>query len=99
MTTTAVQLRRRGLLQSWILGWVLLYAGCAFGATEKPKLDLSSLERIEVQPQKVELHGPRDQAIMLVTGYFPGGLVVDLTRQAQITSADTSIAELRHAAL
>jgi hypothetical protein len=62
---------------------------------DEAALDLSALERIEVQPKSLHFHSPRDRAIVLVTGFFPEGLVVDLTRQAQITSPDTKITEHR----
>jgi hypothetical protein len=55
-------------------------------------LDLSTLQRIEVQPQQLKLHRPRDRAIVLVSGHFPNGLVVDLTRQVQFASANPAVA-------
>jgi hypothetical protein len=62
-------------------------------------VDLSKLERVEVEPQRLHLGSPRDEAILLVTGIFPGELVVDLSRDAQITSADANIADVRDGAI
>src|SRR6185295_3084780 len=84
------------LIISWILGQSTAVSVAT--ATDAP-LDLSSLERIEVQPQTLELHGPRERAIVLVTGFFPNGLVVDLTRQAQIASTHPTIAVYREGAV
>lgn len=61
--------------------------------------DLAGLERIEVQPERLALHSPREQAMVLVTGHWADGRVVDLTRDAQIRSADGSVAEYRDGAL
>ena len=58
-------------------------------------LDLSKLERIEVQPESFQLHSPREQAIVLVTGYFPDGRVADLTRDSQVTLGNPAIAEFQ----
>jgi hypothetical protein len=58
-------------------------------------LDLSKLERIEVEPPQLHLGSPRDEAILLVTGFIPGGTIVDLSRSATVTSAGANVAELR----
>ena len=60
---------------------------------ESDAIDLAGLERIEVQPEQLQIHSPRERAILLVTGYFPNGRVADLTRQAQVIAADPAIAE------
>ena len=97
MMISTLHLRSRGPFVAWIVGWVLFQAAAAFAVANEAAIDLSSLERIEVQPQKIQLHGPRDRAIVLVTGYLPGGVVVDLTRQAQITSSDAKIVASQNA--
>lgn len=84
---------------AWVICWMLFPAIAPLAIAGDEALDLSTLERIEVQPQVLKLHGPRDQAIVLVTGHFPRGGVVDLTGQAQITSSNAAIVEYRDAAI
>jgi Protein of unknown function (DUF1553)/Protein of unknown function (DUF1549) len=91
MMISTLHPQSRGPFVAWIVGWVLFQAAAAFAVTNEAAIDLSTLARIEVQPQEIQLHGPRDRAIVLVTGYLPGAVVVDLTRQAQITSSDAKI--------
>ncbi|MEX2168934.1 MAG: DUF1549 and DUF1553 domain-containing protein [Pirellulales bacterium] len=57
-------------------------------------LDLTKLERIEVEPKAVQFHSPRERAIVLVTGYFLDGFVVDLTQDAQFSPGDVAIADM-----
>ena len=60
---------------AWAVCWMLLLAlASPFAVASDAAIDLSTLERIEVQPQQLQLHRPRDRAIVLVTGYFPNGL-------------------------
>ncbi|HJQ81249.1 MAG TPA: DUF1549 and DUF1553 domain-containing protein [Lacipirellulaceae bacterium] len=61
--------------------------------------DLSALERIEVEPQQLRLSSPRDEAIFLVTGIFPENRVADVTRVANVTSANSAVAEFRDGAV
>jgi hypothetical protein len=76
--------------------WACFHATPAVHASaQEAAVDFSTLERIEVQPEKLHFHSSRDRAIVLVTGYFPEGVVVDATREAQLTSADSTIAEHR----
>ena len=82
--------RSQTVLAVW--GMLVLALASTFAVANDAAVDLSTLERIEVQPQRLQLHRPRDRAIVLVTGYFPNGLVVDLTHQAQFTSAAPAIA-------
>ena len=44
--------------------------------------DFAGLERIEVSPEEMILSGPRSSSQMVVTGYFAGGELRDLTHQA-----------------
>ena len=78
---------------------LVLALASPFAVANEAAMDLSTLVRIEVQPQRLQLHRPRDRAIVLVTGYFPNGLVVDLTRQAQFTSAAPTIAAYQEGAV
>jgi hypothetical protein len=75
-------------------GWVVLVLSLAstFAVADDAAVDLSKLERIEIQPKRLQFNQSRDRAIVLVTGHFPNGLIVDLTRQAQFTSAAPAIA-------
>src|SRR6266404_238158 len=91
--------RRCGRLAVWVICWLTFPASALFEAADGEVFYLSTLQRIDVQPQALELHGPRDHAIVLVTGYFPNGVVADLTRRAQITSSDRAIVEYRDAAI
>src|SRR5262245_36696495 len=74
--------------------WSVLALALAstFAVANEEAVDLSKLGRMEIQPMRLELHRPRDRAIVLVTGYFSNGLVVDLTRQAQFASVAPAIA-------
>jgi hypothetical protein len=62
-------------------------------------LDLDRLQRIEVRPEQIELHSSRDQALVLVTGFFSDGVVVDLSRQAHVESSDPAVAEVADGAV
>lgn len=62
---------------------------------EAPAIDLTTVQRIEVQPHELKLNSPREQAMMLVTGILADGRVVDLSRAAQVVSADPKIADFR----
>lgn len=97
MMISTLNLRSRGPFIARVTGWVLFQAAAVFAVAGEAAIDLSSLERIEVQPQQIQLQGPRDRAIVLVTGYFPNGVVADLTRQAQISSSDAKIAASKDA--
>jgi hypothetical protein len=61
------------------------------GQAEDFAHDYSKLEKIEVYPNQLIFPSPRDRAILLVTGYFSGGLVVDLTRDVALASTDKAI--------
>src|SRR6476646_3981348 len=91
--------RRCGRIALWVISWLTFPASALFAAADAEVSNLSTLQRIDVQPPALELHGPRDRAIVLVTGHYPNGTVVDLTRRAQITSSDTAIVEYRDAAI
>jgi hypothetical protein len=61
--------------------------------------DALKLVRIEVEPQQLQLHGSRDRAIVLVTGYSADGQVIDLTSTAKVTSSDPSVGDFRDGAV
>ena len=50
------------------------------------------IDRIEVYPTEVQLTGVREQAQLLVTGYYADGSIQDLTRVATITTANADVA-------
>jgi hypothetical protein len=51
-------------------------------------------ERIEVFPEAVRLAGPRQQAQLVVTGYYADGTLQDLTRAAEYSSGDEQVAAI-----
>src|SRR6476659_1839018 len=91
--------RRCGRIALLVICWLTFPASALFAAADAEVFNLSTLQQIDVQPQALELHGPRDHAIVLVTGHYPNGAVVDLTRRAQITSSDKAIVENRYAVI
>ncbi len=83
------------MLEMWFVVGFLLYDTTALAVASDASVDVSSLESIEIQPEQLQLHGPRDCAYVLVMGHFSHGQVIDLSRQAQITSSDGKVAEYR----
>jgi hypothetical protein len=82
------------------IGCLLFHAVTAGpGRADVSTPDLAMLNRIEVHPQQVQLRSPRDQAILLVTGFFRDGRVVDLSRGARVASADPDVADYREGAV
>ncbi|MFO0792329.1 MAG: DUF1549 and DUF1553 domain-containing protein [Pirellulales bacterium] len=62
-------------------------------------LDWGAVERIEIQPARIDLHRSRDRAMVLVTGYFPGGVVVDVTHDTAITTSNPNVAAYKNGAI
>jgi hypothetical protein len=87
------------------LMWAHFFAAAMVGTVslaELPtiaELDLSTLESIEVQPQRLHLTSSRDQAILLVTGKLTERRDVDLSAVAQVISQDPNVAEFRNGAV
>ena len=75
------------------MNWILALAVTSWISTAGAAEDFSTLEKIEVQPTQIEFHSPREKAIVLVTGYYPDGRVVDLTRQATIAPVEAGVVE------
>src|SRR5687767_4781341 len=99
MTTQAFRPRDCRSFVAFVICAVFLHMAMAGPASgEVAALDLSTLERIEVEPKQLDLRSPRDQAIVLVTGFFPEERVADLSRDAEATSSDPAVAEFRGAA-
>ncbi|HEY5315829.1 MAG TPA: hypothetical protein VIK18_25090, partial [Pirellulales bacterium] len=53
-------------------------------------------QKIEVEPQTIDLSSPRREMHVVVTGQYAGGTVQDLTRVAAITAADSGIVAVEH---
>lgn len=95
---------RYGWRNTWA-HWVAFLACCHSSgmlslpayADELPA-EMSMVTRIVVEPERIELHSPREQAMLLVTGILADGGTVDLTRRAHVTSTNAEIAEWRHGA-
>jgi hypothetical protein len=91
-------MRNRRLLATLCCSSLLNLASVVHGA-EIAEADLTSLVRIEAQPKQLELHSKRDIANLLVTGYFADGRLADLTREAEITSTEPTVAEVEEGAV
>jgi len=55
-------------------------------------IEIGSPERIEVLPAEFQLNGQRDRLHLIVTGYYAGGEVQDLTTVAQFTTSNAAVA-------
>ena len=65
--TRSLQAARWKWLSCRVAVWALLLTAPAHPAkAADDSLDLSTLERIEVQPERLQLHSPRDQALSLI---------------------------------
>lgn len=83
------------LLHRSPLALLLLLVVTAPAVAADAALDLSTLQRIEVQPERIHFRSPREQALLLVTGYFADGLVADVTREASIVSDASAVIDVR----
>lgn len=74
--------------------YVLIITGMLLGGWSTNSLRAADVEldRIEVYPAEVQLTGVREQAQLLVTGYYVDGSIQDLTRVATITTANAEVA-------
>jgi hypothetical protein len=96
MTIAVHRLQGAQLLTALACVTALVYASAVQRVVANDgAVDFSKLERIEVEPQRLHLGSPRDEALLLVTGFFSDGTIVDLTRSADVTSADVKVAEFR----
>jgi hypothetical protein len=92
-------MRSRVFAAATISAFWLAASSSHAGTADALPAELTGLERIEVQPERIELRSPRERAMILVTGRFADGRVVDLSRRAQFQSSDSAIAELREGAI
>ena len=100
MTILAHRLHGVQWLTAVACATALVYVSAARQVFAKDEaVDLSKLERIEVEPQQLHLGSPRDEAILLVTGVFSDGTILDLTDSTDVASANTKVAEFRDGAL
>lgn len=74
--------------------YVLIITGMLLGGWSTNSLRAADVEldRIEVYPAEVQLTGVREQAQLLVTGYYVDGSIQDLTRVATITTTNADVA-------
>ena len=73
----------------------LLLICCVFFATSRLVCaEEADLKSIEVYPPKVQLRSTRHHQKLIVTGFFPGGLVRDVSPIANITSEDPRIVDV-----
>lgn len=74
--------------------YLLIITGMLLGGLSTSSLRAAEVEldRIEVYPAEVQLTGIREQAQLLVTGYYVDGSIQDLTRVATITTANADVA-------
>ena len=69
-------------------------AGVPFG---DPAID--KVERLEVVPSEIFMHGPEREQQVLVVAHYPDGSVRDVTREAHLTSSNTESALIREGAV
>ena len=95
-----------GILVGWgLLGWLACLAGPALQAAEMSGSGDVKLEpivvgqplRVEVQPTKFKLETPRREMHLVVSGFYAGDIVQDLTRAAKFTSTDPGVVKLEGA--
>lgn len=100
MVRQKAQRRRGGFLRAVLLISLVFQALASLRADSgQATTDLSTLERIDVEPKQLHFRSPRETAIILVTGVFSNGHVMDLTREARFTSTDPAVAQFRDGAV
>jgi hypothetical protein len=77
-----------------LLMTALLTVPAAWAEEPLEPIQVGKPERIEVFPEAVRLAGPRQQAQLVVTGYYADGSLQDLTRAARYSSGDAQIAAI-----
>ncbi|MFO1020719.1 MAG: DUF1553 domain-containing protein [Planctomycetales bacterium] len=87
------------LMVGLLLGSSLLQARekkAAEAPAAPQKQDVGKPEKITVEPAKFTLLGSRAQQQLIVTGYYPGGEVRDLTAAADFQISSPGIAKIEH---
>src|SRR5690349_20084805 len=62
-------------------------------------LEIGTPDRIEVYPTHVKLETPRRHMHLVVSGHYANGHVQDLTRVAEITSANPAVVKVEEQVL
>jgi hypothetical protein len=70
--------------------------GLAQAADDLEPIVIGTPERIEVVPAALKLAGSREQAQLVVTGYYADGSLQDLTRVAEFKSSDPAVATVEN---
>src|SRR5579864_2933262 len=78
---------------------VLAALSCSAAEPALEPIVVGTPERIEVYPAQVKLASTRARMQLVVTGYYAGGSVQDLTRAAQFLSTSEQIAKLSDGAV
>jgi hypothetical protein len=100
MTILAHRVQGVQMLTALACATALVYVSAARQVfADDEAVDLSKVERIEVEPQQLHFGSPRDEAILLVTGIFSDGTIVDLSSSATVTSTDTKLGEFSDGAV
>src|SRR6476469_6456401 len=100
MTCPAFRLRvSSSLLYLAICSVSLPLVRASFAYANDVPVDLSTIKRIEIQPERLEINRRRDQPLILVTGYLANGCVVDLTGRAEFKTTDPKVAAYKDGAL
>ena len=84
----------KGLVGAMLLALVCPVISSADEENGLEPIVVGNPERIEVQPTKFKLDTPRREMRLVVTGYYPGGIVQDLTRAAQFASSNAKVARI-----
>lgn len=86
-------IRSMGILSALAAGlWLTPATSFAADATaELEPIVIGTPERIEVYPTSFKLESPRRRMHIAVSGYYADGSVQDLTRVAEIVSADSNV--------
>jgi hypothetical protein len=89
------------LSRAFLIAALLLSAGVIGSASESTlePIVVGTPERIEVYPPQVKLGSTRARMQLVVTGYYRGGGVQDLTRAAQFLSTSEQVAKLAGSAV
>src|SRR6185312_10700984 len=80
-----------GLLIHISSGWLAAAEMSTSGDIKLETIVVGQPQRVEVQPAKFKLETPRREMHLVVSGFYAGDIVQDLTRAAKFTSTDPSI--------
>lgn len=89
-----ISVHAKGLIGAMLLALVCPAISTADEENGLEPIVVGNPERIEVQPTKFKLDTPRREMRLVVTGYYPGGIVQDLTRAAQFATSNAKVARI-----